>query len=117
MRAGTTIRCARREAVVALVCSPPASAPAARVRLNAMTAHCNQAALAATIPTLSGVLRCLSTTCMRWRESVTAGDEDEAERAMRVHRNAYATYLERAELLDEPLIPDFTWIADRLVRG
>ncbi len=46
MRAGTLIRCARRDAVVALLCSPPASAPAVRVRLNAMTAHCNQAALA-----------------------------------------------------------------------
>jgi len=46
IRAGTLIRCARRDAVVALVCSPPARAPAARVRLNAMTAHCNQAALA-----------------------------------------------------------------------
>lgn len=49
----------------------------------------------------------------RIAQAIADGNEDEAERAMRVHLQAYADYLERAELIDEPIIPGFTWTSDR----
>lgn len=49
----------------------------------------------------------------RIARAIAAGDEDAAEQAMRVHLQAYADYLERADLIDEPIIPGFTWTSDR----
>jgi len=49
----------------------------------------------------------------RIARAIADGDEDEAERAMRIHLQAYEEYLGRVELIDEPIIPEFTWTSDR----
>ena len=52
IRAGTCTSWRRIVPVVAVACRPPVRVPAARVRLNAMTARMSQAALAAKTPSL-----------------------------------------------------------------
>src|SRR3954447_11470144 len=69
-RAGTVINLRRMVAVVAFARSGAARVPAARVRLNAITASTSQAALALNTP--DG--RCASAECFRsaWTCSMTA---------------------------------------------
>lgn len=54
IRAGTVTRVRRMVAVVALASWPSAMVPAARARLNAMTAQTSQALLAVNLPLMAG---------------------------------------------------------------
>src|SRR3954447_6886640 len=73
-RAGTAISWARIVAVVALAWNVEASAPAARVRLNAIVARTSQAEFAAkdpegrwaSGPALMSALTCSTIACCRW---------------------------------------------------